>query len=307
MRLSPRHIYRWDLDKTYLQTDFRKLSRMVKIAFEGPEAKKNVPGSAALLRALAAPQEGRQDSYVAIISGSPTQMRRVLEQKLHLDGVRWDEFQLKPQWENLKRRRFRAITEQVGYKLPLLLESRLRMEPGVGETLFGDDAEGDAYIYSLYADVVAGRIGGSDLRAVLEAAGAYPEAIERCMASVRQLEPSDDVQRIFINLDEHTPPDFFSAFGPRVVPVFNYFQAALVLFVDGHIGVEQVETITRAFLAGGRRRSADPRQPVPGHPAAGAPARPIHGRPGVGPAGGALSRRHNRSCGAVRPALRRPR
>ena len=51
---------------------------------------------------------------------------------------------------------------------------------------------------------------------------------------------ADCVRRIFINLDRLTPPAFFGKYGPRVVPIFNYVQAALVLMADGHLSAAQV-------------------------------------------------------------------
>lgn len=247
------HVYRWDLDKTYLETNFENLSRLVRIALEGPDDKVNVPGSAALLRELSGPR-GRSPTRVCIISGSPTQMRRTLEKKLRLDGIRWHEFHLKPQWENLKRGRFRALRDQVGYKLPLLLRSRTDLPAEVGETLFGDDAEADAFVYSLYADIVAGRVDDKAMVKVLKVAGAYSDAIDSCTRALRKLEfqRAEAVERIFIHLDGRTPPAFFGAFGPRVVPVFNYFQAALVLFSSDHVDAAGVVAVTRAFLEADR-------------------------------------------------------
>ena len=43
-------IFRWDLDKTYLQTDFDSVRALLRTAFEGAEAKRTVPGAATLLR-----------------------------------------------------------------------------------------------------------------------------------------------------------------------------------------------------------------------------------------------------------------
>jgi len=248
------HVYRWDLDKTYLDTRFEKLSAMVKLAFESAEEKVNVPGAAALLRELSGEGAGFAPARVSIVSGSPTQMRKVLEAKLKLDGITWHEFHLKPQWKNIRRGRFRAVRDQVGYKLPLLLRSRTKLEVDVRETLFGDDAEADAFIYSLYADIVAGRVDDQEMVRVMKAAGAYPDAIEACLRSLRKLEfaRSDAVERVFIMLDKSTPPAFFRPFGPRVVPVFNYFQAALVLFADGHLDARAVITVTQAFLEADR-------------------------------------------------------
>ncbi len=184
-----------------------------------------------------------------------------LEKKLEIDGVRWDEFHLKPQWENLRRGRFRAVRDQVGYKLPLLLRSRRDTEgiAEVPETLFGDDAEADAFIYSLYADIVAGRIDDRVMVKVLKSAGAYSDAVEAALRSLRKLEfaPAEAVQRIFIHLDRHTPPSFFAPYGTRVVPVYNYFQAALVLFSSGHLGASGVVAVTQAFIDADRHSPAE--------------------------------------------------
>src|SRR5262249_35190663 len=110
---QPKHIFRWDLDKTYLRTDFDSLRGLLRAA-----DKRAVPGAPALLRALRA--AGGPAHRISIISGSPEQMRKVLEAKLALDGVACDEFVLKPNLKNLLRGRFRAIRAQVPYKLPAL-------------------------------------------------------------------------------------------------------------------------------------------------------------------------------------------
>ena len=77
----PKRIYRWDLDKTYLQTEFDTLRQLVRTAFQKASEKKAVPGAAALIRELKGPE-----SRLCIVSGSPTQMRAVLAEKLKLDG-----------------------------------------------------------------------------------------------------------------------------------------------------------------------------------------------------------------------------
>ena len=78
----PRHIARWDLDKTYLRTEFDSLRDLVRTAFERPDQKRTNPGAATLLREMV-----RSNVSVHILSGSPEQMRRRLEDKLRLDGV----------------------------------------------------------------------------------------------------------------------------------------------------------------------------------------------------------------------------
>ncbi len=234
--MAKTRIYRWDLDKTYLQTDFDSFRGLVKTAFQKAHEKKAVPGAAALIREL------RSDGHakLCIVSGSPTQMRTVLVEKLKLDGVEFDELVLKDNLRNLVRGRFKALRGQVGYKLPVLLESRTRAPTDSEEVLFGDDAEADAFIYSLYADMVARRVSELVVHRVLEAAEVYPDDIERVMTRWKQIPIADPVRRIFINLDRLTPPAYFQRYGPRVVPIFNYFQAALVLMADGHLRAPQV-------------------------------------------------------------------
>src|SRR6516164_4666212 len=232
----PRRIYRWDLDKTYLQTEFDTFRQLVRTALQKASEKQAVPGAAALIRELRA----QGDSRLCIISGSPTQMRNVLEAKLKLDGVEWDELVLKDNVRNLLRGRFRALRGQVGYKLPVLLESRIHAPVEAEEVLFGDDAEADAFIYSLYADLIAGRVDEPVLNQVLEAAQVYPDDRQRILEAWRAVPRADPVRRIFIHLDRLTPPAYLARYGPRVVPVFNYFQAALVLLADGELTAAQV-------------------------------------------------------------------
>jgi len=232
----PRHIYRWDLDKTYLQTEFDTFRQLMRTALEKAEQKVAVPGAAALIREL----RSRGDVQLCIISGSPRQMRSVLEQKLRLDGVQWDELVLKDNVRNLLRGRFKALRGQVGYKLPVLLESRASAPVESDEVLFGDDAEADAFIYSLYADLLAGRVSEAVLHQVFRAAEVYSDDGARILRSWKSIATCDPVRRIFVYLDRLTPPGRFSRYGPRVVPIFNYFQAALVLMGDGHLAAPQV-------------------------------------------------------------------
>jgi hypothetical protein len=232
----PRHIYRWDLDKTYLRTEFDTLRQLVKTALEKAADKVNVPGTAALMRELK-----RDDTRICIVSGSPRQMRRVIEDKLRLDGVQWDELVLKDNMGNLMRGRFRSLRNQVGYKLPVLLESRIKGSTLESpETLFGDDAEADAFVYSLYADILAGRVDEELLKEVIYAARLYPDEGDRLLDLTRKVPRQDSVRRIFINLDRLTPPSRFSPYGSRLVPIYNSFQAALVLMADGSLNALSV-------------------------------------------------------------------
>ena len=226
-----RLVYRWDLDKTYLRTEFDTMRDLLRTAFESATQKRTVPGAAVLLRELAA--TGPLGIY--IVSGSPEQLRRVLEAKLRLDGVRWDGFTLKPQLENIFRGRFRVLKDQVGYKLGALLESRAELPAEIHELMFGDDAEADAFIYSLYSDLIARRVGADTLMAVLRRAGVYEDQIPHIVRLADRLPRDEGTRRIFIHLDRVSSPTVFSEFGSRVCPFYNYFQPALVMLELGAI------------------------------------------------------------------------
>jgi hypothetical protein len=241
-------IARWDLDKTYLRTEFDTVRDLVRTAIERPDRKRSVPGAAALLREL-----GRTGARIHILSGSPRQMRGVLEEKLRIDRVRWDELTLKPNLSNMVRLRWRALRDQLGYKLPILLETRARDQSAgtkkiVNEILVGDDAEADAFVYSLYADLVNGNVDRRLMTKVLNAGRVYDDQIKICVSALERITPASAIERILIHLDLQTPPSRFDDFGPRVVPFYNYLQAAFVLAEDGRLDAPAVLRVASEFV-----------------------------------------------------------
>lgn len=231
-----RHISRWDLDKTYLRTEFDTVRDLVRTAFERADEKRTNPGAATLLREMA-----RAGVSIHILSGSPEQMRRRLEDKLRLDGIVWDSFILKPNLQNVLRLRFRAVKDQLGYKLPALLRARTAAgETDAAETLFGDDAEADAFVYSLYADIMAGRAGEELVQSIGERGRVYDDVLEDVVRCVRLVKGASVVERILIHLEQQTPPGDFAIYGTRVVPFYNYLQAAFVVHEDGRLSPQGV-------------------------------------------------------------------
>jgi hypothetical protein len=249
-RPSPTFIARWDLDKTYLRTDFDTVRDLVRTAVERPDQKRTVPGAATLMREL-----GRAGAEIHILSGSPEQLRSRLEQKLRLDGARWASLTLKPNLENILRLRFRALRGQLGYKLPALLLRRCelvsqRLPSGalLREVLLGDDAEADAFVYSLFADVCAGTVSGEVLAEVMRKGGAYEDTIADAVRFAGYVEKGPVVTRILIHLDRQSSPSDFRLFGPRVVPFYNYLQAAFVLHEDGFIPAKSVLRVAQDLV-----------------------------------------------------------
>jgi len=246
LRNSVRLVTRWDLDKTYLYTEFDTFRDLVRTALEKPEQKRDVPGAARLLKELA-----KDDVRVHIVSGSPRQLRSRLARKLTLDGVRFDQLTLKPNLSNLLRLRLRALHDQLGYKLPELLAARLtdqQLAPAAREVLVGDDAEADALVYSLYADLCAGHVDAQQLSRVLSAMRVYNDRRRECLRILPKLTPQSVVSRILIHLDRQSPPSRFSVYGRRVVPFYNYLQAAFVLTEDKFLSAESALSIAREFM-----------------------------------------------------------
>jgi len=249
---SPSFIARWDLDKTYLRTDFDTLRDLIRTAIERPDQKRTVPGAAALLREL-----GRAGAEIHILSGSPEQLRSRIEQKLRLDGARWASLTLKPNLDNILRLRFRALRGQLGYKLPALLRRRCELdrpldESGelVREVLLGDDAEADAFVYSLYADICEGKVDSETIAKVMRLGGAYEDTIVEALRFAGYVDKGRVVERILIHLDRQSSPSDFRVFGDRVVPFYNYLQAAFVLHEDGRLPARAVLRVAQNLAFG---------------------------------------------------------
>ncbi|MGB0678862.1 MAG: phosphatase domain-containing protein [Polyangiales bacterium] len=231
---TPPVIYRWDLDKTYLRTEFDTLRDLLRTAFEPATRKQTVLGASALFRELRA----TQPAGMHILSGSPEQMRPAIESKLRLDGIRWDRLTLKPSLQRLLRGQWRFLRDQVGYKLGALLDARSVAPANALEVLFGDDAESDAFVYSLYADLLAHRVEVDTLLDVLRRVRTRQDDALRLVQVWQQLPRHNAVRRIFIHLDRVSSPRRFRPLGWRVCPFFNYFQPAVVLADDGLLSAE---------------------------------------------------------------------
>jgi len=87
---------------------------------------------------------------------------------------------------------------------------------------------------------------------VLIASRAYEDDAQRCLDLARRVPHANAVARMFIHLDRRSPPMGFRRFGPRLVPVFNYFQAALVLYEDHVLTARQVIFVALEMLDSGQ-------------------------------------------------------
>lgn len=242
-------IFRWDLDKTYLRSQFDTLRSLARIPFEQAEDKVNVPGVATLIRGLRsdAAVTGRE-VRIYFITASPPQIGKGIRGKFALDGIEYDGIVFKDQLRHIVRGKFRSLREHVGFKLEELLRGRLAAQPEAKEILFGDDWESDPVIYSLYADLLAARLDAPGLGRVLGVIGVDPRSIAKAQRLAERLEPADAVEKIYINLERRTPPGRFRSFGPRLVPSFNYLQTASCLYEGEHLALATVAAVARDLV-----------------------------------------------------------
>ena len=234
----------FDIDKTYLDTSFSSFRGLIAIPLEFAIDKTALPGAVHLIRALRHGQGGEnQLTPLYFISGSPPQLRRVIEQKMTLDGVHFDGITFKDQWGLLRAGRPRDVKAQLGYKLQALLLYRRELPDGARYLMFGDDVEEDAESFLMFGKVCAGLRDGpleERLRAH-HVSRADREQIVRIASTLPVT--SDPVARVFIILTKSEPERFRDQ--PRVVAARSYLQTALVLAEMGKVSQEAIAAVAR--------------------------------------------------------------
>lgn len=247
MGKSAQFVYVWDLDKTYLDTNFSTFKEIWKTIREKAFQKKNIPGTQLLVRALTEQQEGTQFA-VYFITASPPQMEKKTWAKLQFDGILPYGAYFKDNLKNLRPKRLWRLTEQVGYKLQALLQLRQKLKDDVQQILWGDDSESDVIVYSLYSDICARRITESNLRPVLTGLNVLSSQIDYILELQQTIPQQDPVFKIYINLISDTDPDYYTKFGRRVLPTYNSFQIALDLYQDRRIEIITLKNIAHELL-----------------------------------------------------------
>lgn len=253
------HVLLWDIDKTYLDTNFSTKRGLLTIPLELAIDKRNVPGSVPLLRALRR-GVGAQPALTPLyfVSGSPPQLRSVIEKKMTLDGVQFDGITFKDQWGLVRARRMKDVKRQIGYKLAALLGYRRAVPASARWLLFGDDVEQDAEAFLLFGEVCA-RLRGDALAARLRAHDVHPDDVRIILELSAPLPPGPDpVERVFIHLSNKSDPSRFT--DPRVVASRSYVQTALVLSQEDRVAPETIGAVAKAL-----RRHHVPEQTIADH------------------------------------------
>lgn len=247
-----------DVDKTYLDTDFKSAIGLMTIPLEWAEDKETVAGMGPVLKELRHGRRGlSQQVPFYFLTASPPMLLPVLYRKMLLDGVQCDGVTMKD-WRSvlLKVRRPRWLKRQLAYKLSALLHQRSLLPSLAREILIGDDAESDALVYAIYADVLAGRITRDEVTATLEQQGfddLEMEAVSQAIDRLRR--PGDRVDRIYIYLATGRPPQTFDRFSETVVPCLSPFQLAVHLVLSDVVRNEAALSAARDLI---RRGRADP-------------------------------------------------
>lgn len=234
----------WDIDKTYLDTQFSTIRGLMAIPFQFAIDKRSIPGAAALLRALRR-GPGPTSALVPLyfISGSPPELRGVIERKMTLEGVEFDGITFKDQLGLALRGRFRDIKSQIGYKLRALLRYRRELPDRAQWLLFGDDVEDDQEAFLLFGAIIGG-LQKQALETLLRAKRVNEGDIEEITELAESISRgADPVERIFIHLESGRPPE--PSADPRVVHTRSFLQTAMVLASIGRIREDAVGAVVK--------------------------------------------------------------
>lgn len=242
--------YIWDLDKTYLRTEFATLRELLRTAMQKAKDKVTYPGATALLRALRTSPSG-QRRPIYFVSASPPQLAQVIAEKFALDGVEVDGIYFKDNLRNVRPGRLDRLKEQMGYKLLALLDLRRHLPVGAREHCFGDDMETDVAIYALYGQILSGWLRGPALIEFLKKQGVFRDEAIRIAWRSRNLAHHPPPPRIYIQMHRTVDPRYYRRFGASVMATTNYFQTALLLYAENKIAIEAVADVGRDILERG--------------------------------------------------------
>lgn len=243
-------VFVWDLDKTYLRTKFESFKDLVRAAREKAVDKVAFPGAAPLLRSLRRGPNGVKRP-IYFVSASPPQIRAKIEEKFALDGVEVDGIYFKDNMRNLRPGRFGRLREQVGYKMLALLDLRAHLPSNSYETMFGDDAETDAAIYSMFSEIMEGRLANWPLYEFLVKQGVFRDEALKVAWRARHIFHKSAPRRVFITVHGRLDPRYFRRYGNRVTGTRTYFQTALALCAEKLIAIEDVAMVADELLGRG--------------------------------------------------------
>ncbi|MBL4849306.1 MAG: hypothetical protein JKY65_27585 [Planctomycetes bacterium] len=265
--------YVWDIDNTYLITEYEGIRDLIRIRFEEAIDKKPVPGAVSLLTGIRRHATEEQRPPIHFVSASPHAMRETLERRMLLDGVVHDGIAFRD------FSKLRYLRDIFGYKIAALLTLRLEQPRGLRECLFGDDREHDPWVYSIYTRICAGTLRGKPLYRALRDHGLRRSSSRYGVALAADLPEHDPVDWVFIRrlrvkerdaaptegagAEVDTESDDFESedtvperrvedLDPRVLFVDDYGQAAAVLHAASRLHERDLRAVLEAVLEAGQ-------------------------------------------------------
>ncbi len=144
-----------DVDRTYLEADFKNMRALVSMLFKTGETRRTLEGMESFMKRLSAARPGGE---LVFLTGSPFFFKRTLEWKFELDALPVSALFTHPfvhdgvkELTGTEIRRFlRTLSNQFGHKLAVLLKLHHCLPQGARLVLLGDDSELDAEVYALF-------------------------------------------------------------------------------------------------------------------------------------------------------------
>lgn len=191
------------------------------------------------------------------VSASPPPMRKVLMEKMELDGIETDGITLKKWFRLIRHGRWEQLRKHIVYKLNALLINRSvrPLSAEVEEILIGDDSETDAAAYLLYADILHGKITEQELESQLEELNASTREREHIL-QLSQRKDHSRVVRIYIHCTtKHDPSRLPPAPAELFLGALDSFQIAIDAYLHQWLPQSTVTKVGREFTAQQRKES----------------------------------------------------
>ncbi|NOZ85753.1 MAG: Rrf2 family transcriptional regulator [Deltaproteobacteria bacterium] len=249
-------VFIWDVDKTYLDSHFSSALDLASFLVEFAVDKQALPGAVPLLHAIRrGAGKGYNETPLYFVSASPPQLKAVIERKMLIDGIEYDGIAFKDQLGHVKKLHLKKLKMHLAYKLAALLEYNRDLPAGSGWYLFGDDAEDDAEIYSLFASIISRELPLPGLVRKLEQYNLSSCEIEELLGLARDAQsgPISLVQGIFIRLTKKHEYGDLTAPGENHFLCRDFLQAALVLAQLGKIQRGALVPVASQVAAAGNR------------------------------------------------------
>jgi len=225
-------IFIWDVDKTYLDTDFKSIWGLLRIPLEMAIDKRIIPGTAATLQECRrGPGERPIQTPIFFVSASPPQLAGVIRKKMLLDGLQPDGFLFKDQLQLALHGRFRELKFQVEYKLTAHWSLITELPPGARLVVVGDDWESDGHVFHLLDATQRGDLAGDDLATALRDAGVDHGSIDAMVDLAAKATGRAQVELACVLLTKGRDPSYFDPYRPIVHAAREALQAA-ALFAD---------------------------------------------------------------------------